>query len=426
MAVAREAPKGSYSPWFPADPATARGSPTTFRMRRDRKNVLVLAICQMLLGTGRSLLIATAPLIALGIAADKALATLPQSLVLVGTAAATLPASFLMRRIGRRFGFIVGTLIGCCGGVIDIIAILHADFWLFALGTLMFGFMSGFGQLYRFAAADVATSDYKAKAISLVLAGGVVAGFVGPELAKIGKDMIASVQFVGAYGILTMAVVLSALVLLFLDIPPLSTTERKDTGRPLGEIFRQPVVIASVTTALVAQGVMNFLMTATPIAMTQTHHLFAETATVIQWHLIGMFAPGFITGHLIRRFSDLKILLTGLLLELICIGVALSGVSVFDFWLAMLLLGVGWNFAYTASTSIVTSAYTPAERAKTEGAMNFFIYGVVSVLSLSSGVTIHYFGWTWVNLGALPMLAIALAATMWYAAHTRRALAVAD
>ena len=395
-------------------------------MRRDRKNVLVLAICQMLMGTGRSLLIATAPLIALGIAEDKALATLPQSLVLVGTAIATLPASFLMRRIGRRAGFIVGTLIGGFGGVIDIVAILHADFWLFSLGTLMFGFLAGFGQLYRFAAADVAAPDYKAKAISLVLAGGVVAGFVGPELAKIGKNMIASVEFVGGYAILTTAILLSALVLLFLDIPPMSRAERRDTGRPLRVILRQPVVIASVTTALIAQGVMNFLMTATPIAMQEMHHLFADTATVIQWHLIGMFAPGFVTGHLVRRFGDLKILLAGLMLELICIGVALSGISVFDFWLAMLLLGVGWNFAYTASTSIVTSAYAPAERAKTEGAMNFFIYGVVSVLSLSSGVTIHYFGWTWVNLGALPLLAVALAATMWYAAHTRRALAVAE
>jgi MFS family permease len=189
---------------------------------------------------------------------------------------------------------------------------------------------------------------------------------------------------------------------------------------------RQPVVIASVTTALIAQGVMNFLMTSTPIAMELVHHLFADTATVIEWHLIGMFAPGFFTGHLVRRFGDLKVLLTGLLLELICIGVALSGISVFNFWLSMFLLGLGWNFAYTASTSIVTSAYTPAERAKTEGAMNFLIYGVVSVLSLSSGVTIHYFGWTWVNLGALPLLAIALAATMWYAAHIRRAVAIAE
>jgi MFS family permease len=395
-------------------------------MRRDRKNVLVLAICQMLLGTGRSLLIATAPLIALGIAEDKALATLPQSLVLVGTALATLPASFLMRRIGRRAGFIVGTLIGGCGGVIDIIAILHADFWLFAFGTLMFGFLSGFGQLYRFAAADVAGPDFRANAISLVLAGGVVAGVLGPELAKIGKNLVASVEFVGGYAILTTAILLSALVLLFLDIPSMSKVERKETGRPLRQIIRQPIVIASVTTALIAQGVMNFLMTATPIAMQEMHHLFADTATVIEWHLIGMFAPGFITGRLIRRFGDLKILLTGLLLQLICIGVALAGVAVFNFWLSMLLLGIGWNFAYTASTSIVTTAYTPAERAKTEGAMNFFIYGVVSLLSLSSGVTIHFFGWTWVNLGALPLLAIALAATMWYAAHTRRAVAVAE
>jgi len=412
--------------WIPAAPAFAGASATASCMRRDRKNVFVLAICQMLLGTGRSLLIATAPLIALGIAEDKALATLPQSLVLVGTAIATLPASFMMRRIGRRAGFIVGTLIGAAGGVIDIIAILRGDFWLFALGTLLFGVLSGFGQLYRFAAADVAAPDYKAKAISLVLAGGVAAGFIGPELAKIGKDMIASVEFVGGYAILTTAILLSAVVLLFLDIPTMSKVERKDSGRPLREIMTQPVVIASVTTALIAQGVMNFLMTATPIAMAHEHHLFADTATVIEWHLIGMFAPGFVTGHLLRRFGDLKVLVAGLVLELVCIGVALSGVSVFDFWLSMMLLGIGWNFAYTASTSIVTSAYTPAERAKTEGTMNFLVYGIVSLLSLSSGAMIHYFGWMWVNLGALPLLAVALVSTTWYATRIRRVAAVAE
>jgi MFS family permease len=346
--------------------------------------------------------------------------------VIVGTAVATIPASLLMHRIGRRAGFILGTAIGAVAGVVGAYAITVASFWLFAAATFMFGLFAGFGQLYRFAAADAADLDYKAKAISLVLAGGVISAFLGPELAKLGKDLPWLRQFVGPYLILSGLAVLSAIVLAFLDIPPLTRAERMDPGRPLIAIMTQPVFIVATLTAMIAQGVMNFLMTATPIAMHHVHHAFADTALVIEWHVFGMFAPGFFTGSLIRRFGELPIIALGLGLEFACIGVGLAGVGVFDFWLGMLLLGVGWNFAFTGATTLITSAYTPSERGKTQGAVNFAIYGLVSVLSLSSGATVHYFGWTWINLGAVPMLFVAVGVVIWYAMKMRGENAVPE
>jgi MFS family permease len=389
-------------------------------MQRDRKAVLVLSVCQLLFGTSRSLLIATAPLIAYTIAEHKELATLPHAMVIVGTALLTLPASLLMHRLGRRDGFLIGTLLGAIGGAVCIWAILEASFWLFTLGTLLYGSFAGFAQHYRFAAADAAADAFKPKAISLVLASGVVAAFAGPETAKLGKDLLTGTPFVGSYACMIALMLASAVTLMFLDIPKPSRKEMEGPRRPMMEIMRQPVFIAAALAATLGQAVMNFLMTAAPIAMTQASHQFADTALVIEWHVFGMFAPGFFTGSLIRRFGEIRVIAAGLFLELVCIGVALSGTAVFEFWLSMLLLGVGWNFAFTGGTSLMTSAYrNVAERGKTQGAMNFIIYGFVACVSLSSGAFVHYLGWQWVNILALPLLAAAVAATLWYAAVAR-------
>ncbi len=395
-------------------------------MNATRRNVLVLATCQMLFGASRSLLIATAPLVAYAIGANKALATLPTSLVIVGTAVMTIPASLFMRRVGRRLGFLTGTAVAAAGGAVCALGAIRADFWLFAAGALVFGMSAGFSQLYRFAAADTAGPDYRSKAISLVLAGGVVAAFVGPELAKAGKDMVAHAEFAGGYLLLIGATALTALVLAFLRIPPLTRTEREGPQRPLSVIMTQPVFIAATLAAAIAQGVMSFLMTATPIAMRQCNFPFADTALVIEWHIFAMFAPGFVTGSLIRRFGEIRIIAAGILLQLVCVGFALSGQSVMDFWAAMVLLGLGWNFAFTGGTALMTQAYTVSERAKTQGATNFVIYAFVALLSLSSGALIHYFGWMWVNLGALPLIAVSGGAILWYAERRRHARALAS
>ena len=393
---------------MPADPAI-------------RRNVFILATCQMLFGSSRLLLIATASIIAWGMG-YKALATMPAALVIVGTAIATMPASMLMRVTGRRLGFMIGAGIGALAGVMVLLAIVQNNFWLLCAATLTYGVYAAFGQYYRFAAADTAPQDFRSKAISLVLTGGVVAAFVGPYLAKSGQNLVTA-EFMGSYLFLIGLTVLTALVLIFLDIPNLTPSERAAAQRPLSRIMMQPVFIAATLAATMGQGVMNLLMTAIPIAMLEADFQFIDTAFVISWHSFGMFGPGFVTGSLIKRFGEVRIILTGVVLQIVCIGVALSGEGVMEFWLAMLLLGVGWNFAFTGGTSLLTTAHNPAERAKTQGAMSVINYAFVAVVSLSSGALLHFFGWEWVNLSSIPLLVVAALAILWFALSRGSAVA---
>lgn len=381
--------------------------------RRDWRNVLVLATCQMFYNSGRALLVATSPLIAYAIAPDKSLSTLPISLAVIGTAVASIPASLLMRRVGRSVGFAVGSAIGVAGGLACLWGIQVADFLIFCLGALLFGLFSGFAQLYRFAAADVAAADFKARAISLVLTGGLVAAFVGPELAKLGQHMVADKPFLASYMFLVGLTLLSGFVVMAVNIPKLTPAEVKEGGRPIGEIMRQPIFIVATLCATIGQAVMNLLMTSTPLAMHHAHHQFGSTALVIEWHIFFMFAPGFFTGSIIQRFGAIPVIAAGIALQGLSIAIALAGDAVVNFWAAMALLGLGWNFAFTGSTNLLTDAHTPAERAKTQAATNFIIFSVVALGSLSSGALMHAFGWTWVNLGALPLLGLSLAAALW-------------
>lgn len=390
-------------------------------LQADHKNVLVLGTCQMLSGTGRGLFMVTSPAVALGIAPHAALATLPSALIVVGAALAAMPASLFMRRFGRKTGFLCGTMIAVMSGGACTAAVLWENFWLLALGGFLYGLFAGFAQLYRFAVADASSDHFRSKAISLVLAGGVFAGLAGPNLANWGKGLLANHAFTGSFMFLIGTGLLAAIILLFLDIPNLTKAQKEGPQRSMGEIMKQPVFIAAATSATIAQSVMNFLMTATPIAMiSQSGHSFGAVAMVISWHTVSMYAPGFFTGSLIKRFGEVPMITTGLTLQATSIGIALSGTDVFNFWLAMALLGLGWNFSYTAATTLMTTAYTPAERAKTQGMMNQIIYTVVGIGSLSSGAFIHFFGWNWVNVGAMPLLLIAAGVTIWYAAGKRK------
>ena len=306
-------------------------------------------------------------------------------------------------------------------GSVSTAAVLYENFWFLVLGGLLFGFSAGFAQLYRFAVADVASEQFRSKAISLVLAGGVFAGFAGPNLANWGKGLLENHLFSGAFIFMIATGTLATITLLFLSIPNLTKAQMEGSQRSLIEIMKQPVFITAAVSATVAQSVMNFLMTSAPVAMiSECGHSFSSVAMVISWHTVSMFAPGFFTGSLIKKFGEIKIISAGLFLQASCLGVALSGVEVFDFWLAMALLGLGWNFTYTAATSLMTTAYTAAERAKTQGMMNQIIYTVVAIGSLSSGAFIHFFGWNWVNVGAMPLLATAAIVTIWFAGQDRK------
>jgi predicted MFS family arabinose efflux permease len=272
---------------------------------------------------------------------------------------------------------------------------------------------TAFGKYYRFAAADAASVEFRAKAISLTLAGGIVGGFLGPEIAKRTFSMVDGYTYLGSYISLIFVCLLAMILLTRLDIPPLSAHEREHTGRPLNEIMSQPVFIVAALASMLSYGIMNLMMTSTPLAMRAHDHPFNDAAFVLQWHMIGMFGPSFFTGSLINRFGVLKIILVGIALLLISILAALSGTGLLNFWAALLVLGVGWNFMYVGGTALLTESHTPAERAKTQAANDFMVFVTMAISSASSGILLNKSGWQAVNYGSIPFLVLAAVATLW-------------
>jgi MFS family permease len=389
-------------------------------MDSSRKNVAVLAGCQGLLLVNNSVLITVNALAGYALAPDKALATLPVTMYFVGSALTTIPVSLLMKRHGRRAGFMAGAISAILGSALCAWGVYVGDFWLLCAGVLVLGIYFAAAQYYRFAATDTAPVDFKARAISLVLAGGILGGFIGPETSKLTTDLVAGHAYVGAYFSLIGFALLSLGLLRWLVIPPLSEVERRDTGRPLGMIARQPAFVVAVLSGMVGYGVMNLLMTATPLAMVAGHHPFSDAAFVIQWHLVAMFAPSFVTGTLIQRFGLMTIMLAGVALNIVCVAIALAGLDLMNFWLALLLLGIGWNFMFVGATTLLTECHTPAERAKVQGVNDAAIFVTMVVSSLSSGALFTYQGWQTMNLYAVPFLILAAAGIFWLAAARRR------
>ena len=381
-----------------------------------KRNVLLLAACQALLATGNAVVITTSAL-AGQILAPEGLATMPLFLQFLAIMAATVPASLLMKRIGRRAGFSVGACFAIAGGVLGCIAILKGSFWLFCLASIFYGAFMGFGMYYRFAAADVAEPAFRPRAISYVLAGGIVAAIAGPELAKATSELFAPVLFAGCFAAIAVLGLATLLVLAFVRIPPPSDEERTGRERPLSSIIRQPSFLVALGGAAVAQGAMVLVMTATPLAMAFCGHGFGDTAFVIQWHVLGMFAPSFFTGHLINRFGTLNVMTLGGALIVACLAIALSGVEIIQFWSALFLLGIGWNFMFIGGTTLLTTTYAPAEKAKVQAINDLLTFGAAALASLSSGVLHHLVGWQAVNLSMiLPVIAM-MCAFLWLKRH---------
>jgi predicted MFS family arabinose efflux permease len=391
-------------------------------MNSTRRNVGLLAACQALLFTNNSTLIAINGLAGLALAPTAALATLPVTGWVVGGALATMPASLHMKRVGRQRGLSGGIYWGVAGALICATAIGLQSFWLLCFGTLVWGVYNAYGQYYRFAAADAASIDFRPTAISLVLAGGLVGGILGPSASRLTVDLVGP-RFMGAYLVL-IGVALANLVLLrFIRIPSPSPAEQLAPGRPLAVLARQPDFMLAVLAAAIAYGVMNFLMVSTPIAMGVCGHPYSDAALVVSGHVVAMFAPSFVTGPLIRRVGVLPVMLAGAALNFAAIGVALAGVSVAHFWWSLAVLGVGWNFLFIGATTLLTSTYRPEERAKAQGTNDLAIFITMAISSLTSGLTVTAAGWERVNLYALPLVAAATLAIGWYAVHTRRAQA---
>jgi MFS family permease len=384
-----------------------------------RRTVLMLAGCQALAMTGGSIVGTTGAIVGNMLTPDRALSTLPIAVQQAGVMAATIPAALLMARIGRRPGFWIGLSLGALGALIATAAIFRGSFVLFCLGTFLLGANRGFAQQYRFAAAEIADERFRARAISLVLAGGVVSALFGPEVAIWSRDLFRPVLFAGCYAMIVSLFLASAIFLYFVELPKPPAPLLVRGGRPLREIAAQPAFIAAATAAMVGYGVMSLVMTATPIAMLDCGHEFAAAAFVIQWHSLGMYAPSFVTGHLISRIGLARIMLTGAALLLLCCGINLAGLATVNFWAANLALGIGWNFLFVGGTTLLTRTYSGEEKGKVQALNDFLVFGTVTMSSFASGALLSGVGWNMVQIAVMPFVAVAAITVLWW--HLRAA-----
>ena len=382
-------------------------------MKSAKSQVALLALCQATAMTTNTVLVTVAALIGYALATDKALATVPLAMRQVATMATTIPASLLMQRIGRRGGFLVGSLVGLMGSGIGIYSLIIAHFWLFTLATTLLGVSNSFVGYYRFAAADVADDGFRSQAISWVLAGGIIAAILGPWVANGSKGWFDSDLYVGALAAILALQALSSLLLLRLQIPLTTAEHNSQDSRPLVNIMGQPKFLVATLGSTVSYGVMVFVMTATPLAMAVESHSFGQTASVIQWHVIGMFGPSLITGWLIKRLGVLQIIVTGAVLNLGCMGLNLAGTSFWHFATALFLLGLGWNFMYVGSTTLLTETYSPAEKGRVQAIHDFVVFSFVALVTFLSGRIFYRFDWTILNQMSWPLVLFTLLVVVW-------------
>ena len=370
--------------------------------------VLALSFCKALLSTGNVLLVAVTALIGLRLSPDPIWSTLPVAFQFIGLMCATIPASLIMNKIGRKNGFYLGNMLGIAGALLCILALYSASFSLFCTGTFFLGIGIGFGTLYRFAAVEMCAKPYRAKAISIIMAGGVLAAIAGPNLAIFSQDLIQGTPFVGAFWGLLVLYIAAMLVLTIVKFPAQVIHAPDITTRPVIKIILQPIFLVSVIAAMVSYVVMNLLMTATPLAMHHHGFHFEQSAIVIELHALGMFLPGFFTGSLINRFGTIRILLIGALIMLLCIGINLNGQSQLHFSIALFTLGLGWNFMFVSATHLVSDAYSEAEKPKAQAANEFLIFSMVTLSALASGWLEATLGWHIMNLICIPVVLFAV------------------
>jgi MFS family permease len=393
-------------------------------MTTSYREIFLLACCQALLLVNASGLITMNGLVGYSLTDVKSLATLGVTTYVLGSALTTYPMSLWMGRVGRRRGFMAGALVNVVGCSIAGVALWLHSFVLYCLATSLLGVYNAVGLQYRFAAAEVAAPEDRAKAIAWVLAGGIVGGFIGPQAVRAGRDFFA-IPFLGSLLLLAAFAVLALAVQSRVHVPRPSLEERKGGGRPLAAIMRQPVFVVAVLSGALGYGLMNLLMTATPIAMDLCGLTLGAAALTIQWHVFGMYAPGLVTGSLIKRFGVLRVIVAGVFMMAACVTIALNGVTVMHFVLALAFLGAGWNFMYVGGTTLLTECYEPAEKARVQGMNDFLVFTVMGVSSLTSGALVSTSGWVTMNRAVLPFLAAIAIAVMWLGAQRRRVVSAA-
>ena len=391
---------------------------TEFDDAKARKNAAVLAVAQALYGAVTTALVVTAGLAGSQLATDPSLATLPMSMMIVGTATTTFPISLLMKRVGRRTGFVGCALAGTCGGLLGAYALFERSFVLFLAGAFLIGIYQASASYYRFAAADLASPAFRPKAISWVMTGGIAAALFGTLLVMGTVDLLAPVTFAGTWAAMAGLALIAAVDLLAVDIPYKEDIATA-TGRPLRVIARQPRYIVAALTGMLSYGIMMLVMTATPVAMLGCGFSVQDSSWVIQWHALAMFVPSFFTGSLITRFGAARISAIGMVL---LVGAAISGlmgIRFENFAVGLVLLGLGWNFGFIGGTTLLTTTYEPAERNKAQGLNDFLVFGTTALTSLSAGKLLAWFGWSAVNYAVFPMVALALAMIVWLALQRR-------
>ena len=378
------------------------------------RNVFILAFCQAILFSGTGLILSSSALIGKELAPGSTWATIPLAIQYLTTMLVIFFVSHLMKQKGRRYVFVRGAFIGSIGLITASLGIWLGNFILFALASLLIGVHTAIGQFYRFAAAEAVSAEYKAKAISMTLAGGVLAAFIGPNLAVFTKNMLEYV-FLASYLTLFLMTLSVVWVSSKLDLQAVSDDTQKI--RPLWNIATQPKYILAMIAAMIGYGVMNFLMTATPLAMQCYSHSFDSTAVVIQWHLFAMFAPSFFTGDLIRKLGVLQVMVLGCLLLVSCALINLNGTSLSHFEAALIFLGVGWNFLYIGATTLLTETYTSNERSKAQGMNDTFVFATLTITSLASGASVEHFGWQTINLYSIPVVLAVSLGLLWLIAR---------
>lgn len=370
------------------------------------KNLAILSACHALMLAGTSLIITSAALVGLVLAPRESLATVPLGICYGVVMLSLIPVSVSMQKYGRKFGFYCGASSGLAGGILAGVGIYTGSFLLFCLAAAFYGVGMASAQFYRFAAAELASDEYRSRAISWVLAGGLVAAFLGPAIAKNTRDLASLPPFTLTFSSI---IILCTVILLLLPLVKLPAVKSdadsvKSEKRPLNRILLLPAFMVAAACAMVAYGTMNLLMVSTPLAMQGADIDFSRTATVIQWHIVGMYAPSFFTGSLIHRFGVFKIMLAGLFILLCCIGSSVHGSGYGHFLFSLVTLGVGWNFLYIGGTTLLTDVYKPSEKGIVQGVNDFLVFSGVATTAAVSGILHYHFGWMNLNLLTVPML----------------------
>lgn len=379
----------------------------------QKRDILLLAGCQALFMSSTAAIMTYAAIVGKMLATYEGYSTWPIAFQFASMMATTYLASQFMKRVGRRIGFVTGSLIGMVGGLIATYAIFAQNFWIFCAGFALIGSFNAFSHYFRFAAAEVSTADFRSRAISYVLAGGVIAAVVGPNLAGATRDLFAPVLFAGIFVAILGLYVAIITIVMFVDFPPVTDAERRQAGRPLMQIISQPKCVVAILGGVIGYLVMSFLMTITPLAMEECGLDSDYIPIVISGHIIGMYLPSFFTGHLIARFGVTRIMLVGAALQIICVAINIAGIELSNFLISMFLVGVGWNFLFIGGTTLLVECYEPSERAKTQGFNDLCIWASVTAGAVVSGTAIHELGWTIVNYGVIPLILVTLFSLLW-------------